>query len=91
MAGVALYRCPAYSRRMELKARSKMFAHHADEVRESWWRLIQAEDGALYVDQEATYRDGEHKQRTVQINDFLRENGPPPRVLQTLIDRMFED
>jgi hypothetical protein len=73
------------------KRKSKEFAHHANEVRESRWRLVQAEDGALYVEQEADYPDIGKKERSVPINDFLRE-GPagPPRELQKLIDRMFD-
>jgi hypothetical protein len=68
-----------------------LFASHSGEVRTSWWHLVQKDDGTLHVEQVAEYRDGDHKRRVVPINEFMQEGGPPPRALQKLIDRMFED
>jgi hypothetical protein len=68
-----------------------LFASHTGEVRTSRWRLIQNDDGTLHIEQEAEYRDGDRKRRVVPINQFMQEGGPPPRALQKLIDRMFDD
>jgi hypothetical protein len=70
--------------------RTKVIVNHANETRTSCWTLIQDDDRSLHVHQSATYAGGRRHERTVPINDFLRENGPPPEALQTLIDRMFE-
>jgi hypothetical protein len=72
--------------------RTKVIATHSNEVRDSRWTLVQHDDGSLHVAQEAKYHsDDKVLTRSVPINDFLRENGPPPRHLQKLIDRMFDD
>jgi len=71
--------------------RKRIFAEHTNEIRDSRWTLIQRDDGTLHVEHEAKYLDGDQKRRTVPINEFLLEGGPPPRVLQKVIDRMFED
>jgi hypothetical protein len=69
----------------------KIITNHTNDVRDSCWTLIQNDDGALHVEQEVEYRDGQRRKRVVPINDFMRENGPPPRALQSLVDRMFND
>jgi hypothetical protein len=72
--------------------RTKVFAARDNEVRDSSWTLVQHDDRSLHVEQEATYHaDGQARKRSVPINDFLRENGPPPLALQALVDRMFAD
>jgi hypothetical protein len=71
--------------------KTKIFAFHANEVRDSCWILVQNEDGTLFVEQVAKYADETKHRRLVTINDFLQEGGPPPRVLQALVDRMFVD
>ncbi len=71
--------------------RTKVIVNHANEARESCWTLIQEDDRSLHVQQRAIYPDGVRHERTVPINDFMRENGPPPRALQILIERMFDD
>ena len=63
----------------------------SNHVRDSLWTLIQNDDGTLHVEQKADYPDGDHRERTVPINDFMKESGPPPRWLQELIDRMFDE
>lgn len=69
----------------------QIIANVTNEVRDSRWTLIQNDDGTLHVEQEAKYWNGNHRRRIVPINDFMREDGPPPRWLQKLIDRMFDD
>ena len=69
----------------------RTIASITNETRTSCWTLIQNEDGTLEVEQEADYPDGAHRKRVVPINEFMLEGGPPPRVLQALIDRMFDD
>jgi hypothetical protein len=73
------------------KLKTKIFADHSDSVRFSRWSLIQQDDGTLHVEQEAKYADGNTKRRLLPMNQFMLENGPPPRALQKLIDRMFDD
>lgn len=63
----------------------------SNEVRDSLWKLIQDDDGALFVEQKADYPDGTHRERVVPINEFMKESGPPPRWLQQFIDRMFDE
>jgi hypothetical protein len=71
--------------------RRKVIVRKEGELWDSCWPLIQSDDGTLHVEQKADYRGGTHHERVVPINDFLREDGPPPRWLQPLIDRMFDD
>ena len=73
------------------KMKTVLFKSHTGEVRTSRWHLVQNDDGTLHVEQEAEYRDGDRKRRVVPINEFMQEGGPPPRALQKLIDRMFDD
>ena len=49
------------------------------------------DDGTLHVEQRVQYANGDKDQRIVPINDFMRESGPPPRALQTIINGMFVD
>ena len=71
--------------------RTRVIATHTNEVRESCWTLIQMDDGTLHVERRAQYADGDQRQRVVPIDDFMREDGPPPRALQAIINRMFAD
>jgi hypothetical protein len=58
--------------------------------RDSWWFLIQKDDGTLHVKHTSDGRNSNlHIDREVPLNDFLRSGGLPE--LQALIDRMFED
>jgi hypothetical protein len=67
-----------------------MFAAHENDVRKSVWFLVQDDAGALSVEQNAEYPDGTAATRTISINEFMTESGPPPRALQAIIDRMFD-
>ena len=66
-----------------------MFAFHENDVRKSVWFLVQDDTRALLVEQNAEYADGTAATRSVPINEFMAESGPPPRALQAIIDRMF--
>jgi hypothetical protein len=68
-----------------------VFAEATNEDRNSCWALVQHDNRTLHVEQEAQYSDGSRRQRTVPINDFMLEGGPPPRALQALLDRLFSD
>ena len=67
-----------------------MFASHENDVRKSVWFFVQDDAGALLVEQNAEYADGTATTRTVPINEFMAEGGPPTRALQAIIDRMFD-
>ena len=71
--------------------RSRVIATRKNEVRESCWTLVQMADRTLHIEQRAEYVDGDCRQRIVPINDFLQEDGPPPRWLQAIIDAMFDN
>ena len=71
------------------RMKRKVFAEATNEVRKSLWVLVQSDDRTLHVEQNAQYRDGARHQRTVSINDFMLESGPPPRALQALLDKLF--
>jgi hypothetical protein len=71
--------------------KTKLIADRSSSIRNSRWLLLQNDDGTLHVEQVAEYRHGGRQRRVVPINDFMQENGPPPRELQKLIDRMFDD
>jgi hypothetical protein len=68
-----------------------MFKAHNNDLRKSEWFLVQDDAGALLVEQNAVYRDGTMASRLVPISEFMGEGGPPPKALQALIDRMFDD
>lgn len=67
-----------------------MFATHENAVRKSAWFLVQDDAGALLVEQNAEYPDGTVATRTVAINEFMTEGGPPPQALQAIINTMFD-
>ena len=71
--------------------RRRTFVTHDNDVRTSCWTLIQNSDRTLHVEQRAQYPEESEKVRIVSINEFMRENGPPPRLLQTSIDRLFQE
>jgi len=73
------------------RMKKKVFAEATTIERTSHWTLVQNDDRTLYVKQEAEFSDGARKQRTVSINDFMMEGGPPPRELQKLLDALFAD
>lgn len=74
-----------------LEERRRILATHESDVRTSCWTLIQNNDRTLHVEQRAQYPGEEEKVRIVSINEFMQENGPPPKLLQRFIDRMFEE
>ena len=69
----------------------RTLATHENDIRTSSWTLIQNSDRTLHVEQRAQYPGEDEKVRTVSINEFMRGNGPPPRLLQTFIDRLFQE
>ena len=71
--------------------RRRTLATHKDDVRTSCWTLTQNSDRTLHVEQRAQYPGEDERVRTVSINEFMQENGPAPRLLQILIDRMFQE
>ena len=71
--------------------RRRTLATHENHVRTSCWTLIQNSDRTLHVEQQAQYPGKDEKVRTVSINEFMREDGPPPRLLQKFIDRLFQE
>lgn len=62
---------------------------HTSSRRDSWWFLIQDDDGALYVEHENDDAPEQGKTRWT-INEFM-QRGDAKRELQQLIDRMFEN
>lgn len=61
----------------------RTIANVTNETRKSCWTLVQDDDGALYVEQEAEYPDGDQQKRLVPLNEFMLESGPAVRwVLQ---------
>jgi len=68
--------------------KSKVIASHTSSQRDSWWYLIQKDDGTLHVGHE-TDTQGEQIEREVPLNEFMREGAGAQAELQDLIDRMF--
>ena len=68
--------------------KSKVIASHTSSQRDSWWYLIQKDDGTLHVGHESDSQ-GERIEREVPLNDFMREGAGAQAELQDLIDRMF--
>jgi hypothetical protein len=52
--------------------KSKAIASHTSSQRDSWWYLIQKDDGTLHVGHESDSQ-GERIEREVPLNDFMRE------------------
>jgi hypothetical protein len=68
--------------------KSKVIASHPSSQRDSWWYLIQKDDGTLHVGHESDTQ-GERIEREVPLNKFMREGAGVQAELQDLIDRMF--
>jgi hypothetical protein len=68
--------------------KSKVIASHTSSRRDSWWYLIQRDDGTLHVGHDSA-SPGERVEREVPLNDFMREGAGVQAELQNLIDRMF--
>jgi hypothetical protein len=68
--------------------KSKVIASRTSSQRDSWWYLIQKNDGTLYVGHESDTQ-GERIEREVPLNEFMREGVGARAELQDLIDRMF--
>jgi hypothetical protein len=68
--------------------KSKVIASHNSSRRDTWWYLIQRDDGTLHVGHESDSQ-GERIEREVPLNDFMREGAGAQAELQNLIDRMF--
>jgi hypothetical protein len=68
--------------------KSKVIASRTSSQRDSWWYLIQKDDGTLHVGHESDSQ-GERIDREVRLNDFMREGAGVQAELQNLIDRMF--
>jgi hypothetical protein len=68
--------------------KSKVIASHTSSQRDSWWYLIQKDDGTLHVGHESDSQ-GERIEREVPLNDLMREGAGAQAELQNLIDRMF--
>jgi hypothetical protein len=67
--------------------KSKVIANHTSSRRDSWWYLIQRDDGTLHGHESDS--QGERIEREVPLNDFMREDVGAQAELQNLIDRMF--
>jgi hypothetical protein len=70
--------------------KTRVVASHITSRRDTWWYVIQEDDGTLHVGQDSDWVGGEQVERTIPINGFLREGGGPQGELQKLIDKMFE-
>jgi hypothetical protein len=68
--------------------KSKVIASHTSSQRDSWWYLIQKDDGTLHVGHESDTQ-GERIERELPLNEFMREGAGAQAELQDLIDRMF--
>jgi hypothetical protein len=70
-------------------AKIKLIYHHESSQRDTWWHLIQDENGGLHVEHE---NDNDPTQGTSRwtLNEAL-EQGLASPALQKLVDRMFED
>jgi hypothetical protein len=68
--------------------KSKVIASHTSSQRDSWWYLIQKDDGTLHVGHESGSQ-AERIEREVPLSDFMCEGVGAQAELQDLIDRMF--
>ena len=68
--------------------KSKVIATHTSSLLDTWWYLIQRDDGTLHVGHESDSQ-GERIESEVPLNDFMREGAGAQAELQNLIDRMF--
>jgi hypothetical protein len=71
---------------------SRVLHSHMSSQRDSWWYLVQDDNGALFIDYENDVSPEDGRTRT-PINEFIAKdrNGAVGKAIQLLIDRMFED
>jgi hypothetical protein len=71
---------------------SRVLHSHMSSQRDSWWYLVQDDNGALFIDYENDVSPEDGRTRT-PINEFIAKdrNGAVGKATQLLIDRMFED
>lgn len=71
---------------------SRVLHSHMSSLRDSWWYLVQDDNGALFIDYENDVSPEDGRTRT-PINEFIAKdrNGAVGKAIQLLIDRMFED
>jgi hypothetical protein len=71
---------------------SRVLHSHVSSQRDSWWYLVQDDNGALFIDYENDVSPEDGRTRT-PINEFIAKdrNGAVGKAIQLLIDRMFED
>ena len=69
--------------------KTKVIASHTSSRRDSWWYLIQKDDGTLHVRHESKTQGTRTIDREVTLNDFMSERSGTQAELQNLIDRMF--
>jgi hypothetical protein len=71
---------------------SRVLHSHMSSQRDSWWYLVQYDNGALFIDYENDVSPEDGRTRT-PINEFIAKdrNGAVGKAIQLLIDRMFED
>jgi hypothetical protein len=70
--------------------KSKVIASHTSSQCDSWWYLIQKDDGTLHVRHESDTQGKRTIDREVTLNDFMSERSGTQAELQNLIDRMFD-
>jgi hypothetical protein len=70
---------------------SRVLHSHMSSQRDSWWYLVQDDNGALFIDYENDVSPEDGRTRT-PINEFIAKdrNGAVGKAIQLLIDR-FED
>ena len=71
---------------------SRVLHSHTSSQRDSWWYLVQDDDGALFIEYEND--DAPNEKWKLPINDFLKKEGTATgagAALRKLVDRMFED
>jgi hypothetical protein len=71
---------------------SRVLPSHMSSQRDSWWYLVQDDNGALFIDYENDVSPEDGRTR-IPINEFIAKdrNGAVGKAIQLLIDRMFED
>jgi hypothetical protein len=70
--------------------KTKVIASHTSSQRDSWWCLIQKDDGTLHVGHESEHKGERTTEREIPLNDFMREGAGAQAEVQNLIDRMFD-
>jgi hypothetical protein len=72
-------------------ARVAVISSQMSSQRDTWWFLVQNDDGTLHVKYESKNADGDKTEWEMPINEFLQKSGGGRTELQKLINRMFED